>query len=174
MAQAFGVTPRSKYVELEGGSYHCISQLLRKHSTAVLADIEELARVAIFNYLIGNCDNHLKNLSVTYEGAHLRLAPAYDLVCTTFFEQYSRDMGMRIGHTRNIDGVEGEDFIALAKDIGLGPRRMRTLCADIADSIIAAVRDAGDALKDVSPTLPYSAEDIADDLSPRLTVLRTV
>ena len=174
MAQAFGVTPRSKYVELKGGSYHCISQLLRKHSTAVLADIEELARVAIFNYLIGNCDNHLKNLSVTYEGAHLRLAPAYDLVCTTFFEQYSRDMGMRIGHTRNIDGVEGEDFIALAKDIGLGPRRMRTLCADIADSIIAAVCDAGDALKDVSPTLPYSAEDIADDLSPRLTVLRTV
>lgn len=171
LAQAFGVSPGSKYLELEGGTYHAIAQLLYERSSAVLEDIGQLARIAVFDYLVGNCDNHLKNLSVVYAGGTLRLAPAYDIVCTTYFERFSREMGRRLGSTRSIDGVRAEDFDLLARDLGMGRRLMRRICAELRERVAPAVLDAGERLSDVVETMPYTAEDLVSDMEPRLAVL---
>lgn len=124
IAQAFGYSSEAKYLELEGGTYAAIAHLLREKSSNPLEDITQLARIAVFDYLVGNCDNHLKNLSILYEGETLRLAPAYDMVCTTFFERFSREMGKRLGSTRLIDDVCPDDFLILARELGIGVRRM--------------------------------------------------
>lgn len=171
LAQAFGVTSSAKYLELEGGTYRAIANLLYENSSSVLEDITQLARVAVFDYLVGNCDNHLKNLSIMHEGRRIRLAPAYDLVCTTYFERFSREMGMRLGSTRSIDAVTPDDFDLLAQDIGMGTKRMRRICKELRNTIVSAVLQAGERLCSVVETLPYTAEDFVDDMAPRLAVL---
>ena len=171
LAQAFGVTPGLKYSELEGGSYHAIAQLLYERSSAALADVNQLAHIAVFDYLIGNCDNHLKNLSVMYSDRALRLAPAYDLVCTTYFERFSREMGRRLGSTRMIDDVAASDFDLLARDLGMGRRRMRAICGEMRERIVPAVLAAGERFSNVIEALPYTAEDLVADMKPRLAVL---
>lgn len=40
----------------------------------------------VFNFLIGNGDNHLKNLSFQVGHDGIRLAPGYDLLCTAVYE----------------------------------------------------------------------------------------
>lgn len=172
LAQAYGVTPSGKYAELEGGTFRAIARLIYERSSSALADIDQLARVAVFDYAVGNCDNHLKNLSVIREGRHVRLAPAYDIVCTTFFERFSREMGRRLGGTRNIDRVTPEDFALLARDIGMGPKRMRRICALVGEVAEAAIMDASTKLDGVLGGIPYAAEDLIEDMAPRLAVIR--
>jgi len=46
-----------------------------------------LFRWFIFNLLIGNTDNHLKNLSFMMRSDGIVLAPHYDLVCTAVYER---------------------------------------------------------------------------------------
>lgn len=171
LAQAFGVTSQAKYLELENGTCRRIARLIENHSLDPLKDIDTFARVSVFNYLVGNCDNHLKNLSVIYEGSHMRLAPAYDIVCTTFFERFSREMGMRLGSSRFIDYVRPADFELLAKDLGVGVRRMRRVCSDLVERLPDALLEAGEAGSDVIETLPYSAEDVLNDAESRLGVV---
>ena len=171
LAQAFGVSPGSKYAELRDGTYHAIAQLLYERSSSALADIDQLAHIAVFDYLIGNGDNHLKNLSVVYAGDTLRLAPAYDLVCTTYFERFSREMGKRIGSARQIDFVTASDFDLLARDIGMGKRRMHAICKKVRELIVPAVIDAGERFAGIIEALPYTAEDLVADMEPRLQVL---
>ena len=130
--------------------------------------------VSVFNYLVGNCDNHLKNLSVLHGAGSLRLAPAYDLVCTTFFERFSREMGMRLGSTRMIDEVRPDDFLLLARDIGLGARRMRRICAELAAHVTDAVMEAGERGAAGLESLPHTSEDLVDDMASRLAVVGAV
>lgn len=171
LAQAFALSPQCKYLELEGGTYAAIARLLRQRSSDPLTDIDQLARIAVFDYLVGNCDNHLKNLSVLHGPETLRLSPAYDIVCTTFFERFTRSMGRRLGGARSIDRVSPNDFGILSKEIGLGARRMRRICSELAEAVPdalmwAAERDAG-----VLETLPYSAEDVIDNMPSRRMVV---
>lgn len=66
LTQAFGLTSGSKYAELEGGSIRRIARFLYEQSDDAMGDIRRLARLVCFNYAIGNCDAHLKNLSIMY------------------------------------------------------------------------------------------------------------
>lgn len=171
LAQAFALSPQSKYLELEGGTYAAIARLLRHRSSDPLTDINQLARLAVFDYLVGNCDNHLKNLSVLHGAETLRLSPAYDIACTTFFEKFTRNMGRRLGSTRSIDLVCPNDFLILSKEIGLGVRRMRRICSELAEAVPEALMWAAERDADVLEALPYSAEDIIDDMPSRRMVV---
>lgn len=112
LAQALGITPGSKYVELSGSTVSCIAELLKQESAQPARDVISFAQQICFSYLIGNCDAHLKNFSIVYhEGRgkgkpRTSLAPAYDFVSTTYFPRFSRDMAFALGgrtrHRRNI------------------------------------------------------------------------
>jgi serine/threonine-protein kinase HipA len=53
---------------------------LRQHGASPKEDIEALWRRLVFNILISNTDDHLRNHGFLYEGqAGWRLSPAYDL-----------------------------------------------------------------------------------------------
>jgi serine/threonine-protein kinase HipA len=53
---------------------------LRQHGAAPKRDMEALWRRIVFNILISNTDDHLRNHGFLYEGpAGWRLSPAYDL-----------------------------------------------------------------------------------------------
>jgi serine/threonine-protein kinase HipA len=64
----------------ETRSYLEIVDALRQHGAAPKADIEALWRRMVFNILISNTDDHLRNHGFLYEGQKgWRLSPAYDL-----------------------------------------------------------------------------------------------
>jgi serine/threonine-protein kinase HipA len=64
----------------EGRSYLEIVDALRQHGAAPKADMEELWRRLVFNILISNTDDHLRNHGFLYAGQEgWRLSPAYDL-----------------------------------------------------------------------------------------------
>ena len=61
-------------------SYLEIVDALRQHGAAPKEDMEELWRRIVFNILISNTDDHLRNHGFLYAGqAGWRLSPAYDL-----------------------------------------------------------------------------------------------
>ncbi|MDO4400908.1 MAG: HipA domain-containing protein [Coriobacteriia bacterium] len=171
IAQHLGVLPSMKYGELEGGTYKSLARLLRTVSGNPAYDIDQLTRIIIANYLLGNCDNHLKNLSLIERGNTLRLAPAYDLVCTTRFERFSREMGASIGTTRAIDDVRAHDFAMLCNDLGITAKALKRICAEAVEVMPRAILDAADSTCALEST-PYIAEDLVDDIQSRVEILR--
>jgi serine/threonine-protein kinase HipA len=64
----------------ETHSYLEIVDALRQHGAAPKADMEGLWRRMVFNILISNTDDHLRNHGFLYQGSDgWRLSPAYDL-----------------------------------------------------------------------------------------------
>ena len=61
-------------------SYLEIADSLRQHGAESKADLRQLWRRIVFNILISNTDDHLRNHAFLYEGDRgWRLSPAYDL-----------------------------------------------------------------------------------------------
>ena len=137
--QALGFPSSLKYEQDGGPGVRDLSELLRRHSARYVEDQRSLARLVVFNYLIGNCDAHAKNYSLTFaDGGAVRLAPAYDLVSTTVYDvgfgsELSRTMGMRLGDHANIDRVTHDDFDGLAADLGMSSRALFKIAGELAD-----------------------------------------
>ncbi|MDE0421264.1 MAG: HipA domain-containing protein [Gammaproteobacteria bacterium] len=60
--------------------YDDVAELLSRYSATIKADLEQLARLALFNRAINNTDDHARNFSFIHRGDGHRLSPAYDLV----------------------------------------------------------------------------------------------
>lgn len=65
----------------EGGSYLEIAEFIQNHGARdqIAPDLEQLFRRVLFNVLVGNSDDHLRNHGFIREPRGWRLAPAYDL-----------------------------------------------------------------------------------------------
>lgn len=78
---------RDKYT----GSYEQVVKTLKAFvSPPHLSDaLYQFFKLMVINYRLQNGDAHLKNFGVLYEdGQSVRLAPAYDVVCTTAYLQH--------------------------------------------------------------------------------------
>jgi len=62
------------------GSYAALAQWLRRHSVAPREDCRELFRRMVFNVLIGNTDDHLRNHAVIDFRDGFRLSPVFDIL----------------------------------------------------------------------------------------------
>lgn len=123
-AQALGIPAYEKYEK--GNKRYLLKafQLLRKNVADPLTDQLKLWDMLIYDYLIGNTDNHIKNLSLLYSEnlKTVSLAPAYDIISTVIYQGTSREMAIGIGGERNIDHITREHFINAASDAGLGKK----------------------------------------------------
>lgn len=176
-AQALGLTPSSKYAELPGGTAKTVARFLRAYSAAPALDVRNLLEITLFNFVIGNADNHLKNLSVLYSPnwKTIRLAPAYDLVSTTYYARFSRKMGMALGSTRDIDAVTADDIRELAVQIGVSGRLLRKTARALDERIVPALRAEAERLdKRGFPDAPFISDDLEEDMAPRLKVLGAI
>lgn len=122
--------------------------LLRRCSANPLEDQVKLWRLLIFDYLIGNTDSHIKNFSLLY-GADLRtvrLAPAYDVVSTTIYEESTRNMALQIGGEQSIDRITESSFKAAAEEAGLGGRMAMRCFEELCGQFEQALAQAADQL----------------------------
>jgi serine/threonine-protein kinase HipA len=113
--QALGIQIQNKY-ELDGGPtfVKCVN-LLRKATSFPAIEINKFISMFLFNFIIGNKDAHGKNYSILYQKDKTVLAPAYDILSTTFYPDLSLKMAMSINGTFEIDEINEEDLQQMAK-----------------------------------------------------------
>lgn len=123
-AQALGIAAAEKY-EREDGHYlqRCFA-LLRAVSADPLRDQLQLWDQLLFDYLIGNTDNHIKNISLLYSPdlRSVRLAPAYDILSTAVYRSGTRNMAIGLGGAYSLDDIDRGAVAAAAKEAGLGAK----------------------------------------------------
>lgn len=148
-AQALGISAMDKYEKNYEGYLKAMFDLLRNHSTNPISDQLQLWKIIIFDFLIGNTDNHIKNFSILYgKSLHsLRLAPAYDIISTTVYEGSTRDMAFHIGGEYSIDRIKEKNFLYAAKEIGLGHKIAMKYFEEMCNSFENALNEAAYALK---------------------------
>ena len=90
-----------------------MADALRRYASNPIEDILRLFDLIAFNFIIGNCDAHLKNYSLmrSDDWRELSLAPAYDLVSTTVYPELTTAMGLYVGEKKRLEAVERADFV---------------------------------------------------------------
>lgn len=123
-AQALGISSFDKYEKENAGYMKKIFDVVRNYSANPIEDQLKLWDICVFNYLIGNTDNHIKNISLLYSEdlKTIRLAPAYDIISTMVYENSTDNMAMSIGGEYNIEKINRESFEKEAANIGLGKK----------------------------------------------------
>lgn len=121
-SQAMGISAANKYERDHAGYLRKMFDILREYSSNPIEDQLKLWDLCVFNYLIGNTDNHIKNVSLLYgeNMGSIRLAPAYDIVSTVIYESSTRDMAFSIGQKYDINQINRSAFGLEARMIGLG------------------------------------------------------
>lgn len=114
-------------------SYLEIADALRQHGAAPKADMEALWRRIVFNVLISNTDDHLRNHGFLYEGQQgWRLSPAYDM------NPVPIDIKPRILSTA-INEDDGTASLGLAMEVagyfGLDETKARELAREVGKSV---------------------------------------
>ena len=129
MASVRGVAPTEKYE----GSIEQVARALRGVSTDADADVATLLGRAVFAWLIGDGDLHLKNLAVLRvapESARnftsVRLAPVYDAVTTRVFPGLEVDhLALSLAGKRN--RLSSGDFVRAGATMGTGADTARNV-----------------------------------------------
>jgi serine/threonine-protein kinase HipA len=88
----------------DGGSYLDLAQFITDNGAEghVAEDLEQLFRRAVFNVLVGNRDDHLRNHGFIREPTGWRLSPAYDMNPNPF----------KAEHTLTLDGKSAAPDVA--------------------------------------------------------------
>ena len=150
-AQAMGI-PASKKYEPEGCHYAKeMFEYVRKYSADPLADQMQLLDRIIFSYIIGNNDGHIKNYSFLYdEGLKtVRLAPAYDIICTAIYSGSTRRMSFNIGGDLVIDEIGRDSFTRMASETGLGGKMVLGRLDTLLDRFEASLEESERVLLDL-------------------------
>lgn len=145
--QYFGLPSQQKYQEKGGKNFLEILTALGEESYQPAIDRSELINWLIYNFYVGNNDSHAKNVSMLYEeSGNLRLAPFYDLNCTTFFTSYkapvySERFAFKIGDFYKNSDIADTHWKAFAKQIGLNEMDMMNRLYSKQVEIIKAINN---------------------------------
>lgn len=138
VCQLAGIPSDIKY-ETDGGPSLKECRRLLQDIGVPAGDLQRLLQWVVFNLCIGNHDSHAKNLSVLAQGNGWRLAPFYDLMCTTLYPALSRQFAFRIGNTSIPGQIDETQIRAMATELGFSPRYVMTVARDICKSLPASL-----------------------------------
>lgn len=121
---------------------------MKKYSSNPMEDQLKLWDICVFNYLIGNTDDHIKNVSLLYASdmASIRLAPAYDIVCTMIYPSSTTEMAVSIGCEYDIHKIKREHFCRELKNIGIGEKLAMKHYDDMLNRIESALEESCETL----------------------------
>jgi len=141
--QLTGKRSHAKYAQLGGPTYAELTAALRRYGTDPGTDTPLLFRWAVANLALGNRDAHAKNVSVvrTADGA-LRLAPAYDVVCTMAYTNLDTVLPLLFAGALHLADLKPAALAKAARSFGLTPALARDVVADVCDRLDASRGDA--------------------------------
>lgn len=143
--QALNIPPTFKYQRivpdgpnrddyLSPVSAHHLSVFCKECIVPAKAQLQLLQWI-LFNLLIGNTDSHGKNISFFVTKKGYELAPFYDLVNVTVYENYNHDLAFKIGDTFILDEVKAYQLLEMSQEMELAPRfvatQLKKLCNEI-------------------------------------------
>ena len=139
--QAAGVSSALKYEPTDGHYLSLCADTVSRCSSNPFGDRMMLFGAVLLDYLLGNCDNHLKNYSFTWDASWQRreMSPLYDLTCTTMYPQIYREMGVSLCASRRIDDVTRADIVSAGRALGLGAEAAWNQYADLRAEFFAAI-----------------------------------
>ena len=149
-SQALGIHSLDKYETEKSGYLERCFSLLRQVSANPIEDQMRLWNILIYDFLVGNTDNHIKNLSLLY-GENLRqirLAPAYDIVSTCVYDASTRDMAIYLGDACSLDHISRDSLTQAAHEAGLSTRMALRSVDTLAGRFEAGLRESAAFLKD--------------------------
>lgn len=118
--------------EREQRGYVDLVDALRQGGSAVEADSEALWRRLVFNLLVSNTDDHLRNHGFLHDGRGWRLAPAYDV------NPMPADVRPRV-HALALAGDDPaapfDAVLAEAPRFGLTTRKARSVAREVATAV---------------------------------------
>lgn len=158
--QALGIVSELKYQNEGGVSLKQAFALLRSVSAVPAIDLQQLLNAVIFNFLVGNNDAHGKNFSLLYRNGQIRLAPFYDLLCTTYYPELAPKMAMKIGGKYKPNDVYARNFEKLADEAGLSKPMVLKQVAVIADKILNSLEAIDSEIASSSKLIAYLRERV--------------
>jgi len=117
-----------------------IAKKLKSISEVPGLDVQHLYERALFFFIIGNGDSHLKNFSISYSSADdIRLSPAYDIVSSKLIIPNEDDFALTINGKKNKLNIK--DFIAFADSFNI-PEKITKNILDKKELIISLIKDS--------------------------------
>ena len=143
--QALGILNSKKYETQHAHFARKSADLLRQHCTDSISALKEFFNLVAFNFLIGNCDAHLKNYSLirSQDWKTLSLAPAYDLVSTATYENLSSTLAMFIGKAQKLENVTKESFCELGFNLGFSSKATQKLLEEFLANFSDGIKSCG-------------------------------
>ena len=141
------------------GSMEQIGKALRTYSDAPGLDCIRFFELAVFSFLTGNSDMHLKNFSlIRRENGAYELSPAYDLVpVNLILPEDTEELALTLNGKKN--HLKRRDFEAFAQTLKLSP--------------VQSEKALGRILNAVAANLPFTLEAsrLPDDMTQELAKL---
>ena len=147
ICQLLNIHPSKKY-EAEGGpSFKDCYDVMRTHTSTPVVHARRLLEWLVFNVVVGNMDSHAKNLSILYIDNKKELAPFYDLLCTSVYNQLSQRLAFKIGRENRPRWIMPRHWDRLAEELAIRPTYLRGVILDIANKVAAALPSIIDNLR---------------------------
>lgn len=131
MCQLTGRLTEDKYK----GSHEQIAKIVKQFSENPLYDLTRFYELALFSYLTGNGDMHLKNYSLFKDPeVGWKLAPGYDLLNTRLVipeEKDPEELALTLAGKKS--NFNPNSFNEFGKTIGLNPKQIQNITQNFLD-----------------------------------------
>jgi serine/threonine-protein kinase HipA len=141
--------------------YQDLAEVIRHTSSQPGHDLHRLYRQMIFNVMIGNTDDHLKNFLMLHDDTGWRLSPAFDLIPNIGF---NREHVLRIGLDNRTP--DHEILTAEAKHFGI---KRRQQAVEVIEEVYVAVKEWPEVLREYNVP-EIDTEIIGRDIRQRLAI----
>jgi serine/threonine-protein kinase HipA len=117
------------------GSYEQIGKAILKYSTNPMLDMVNFLEQALFCYLTGNADMHLKNFSlIKRSSGGYTLSPAYDMLSTAIaMPEDKEELALTLNGKKN--KIKRKDFEATFHSLKVEPKTGQNIFSRFAKSI---------------------------------------
>jgi serine/threonine-protein kinase HipA len=92
---------------------------LRKATSVPAIEVNQFISLFLFNLITGNKDAHGKNYSILHKNNKRELAPAYDILSTSYYPELSVKMSMSINGKFELDEVVEEDLFRMSESANI-------------------------------------------------------
>lgn len=169
LCQAHGLEPERKYEATGGPSLRQCAKVLRDWTQGD-EDLYRLVDLTVLHVVLGNADAHAKNVSLLHDpSGRISLAPAYDLMSTTYYPETSTAPGMLVNGRDDLTSVTREDLVNEGVSWGLPRQDVEQRVSDLLDRLPAAVEAAGDEIgppAGLARLVVHTAERLRQEPSP--------
>lgn len=148
---ALQLLTRDRTFKYHSANAESLSACIERQSVKALSRAA-IYRWAVFNVLVGNGDNHLKNVSFFSLPSGYALAPFYDLLSTVAYhtpENYgwsqwpNVELAMRIGKATHFADVTREELVTFGEVLSLNEKQATAML----DDVIAKVQEQAEPLR---------------------------